>query len=191
MTTVCSPPRNRQEITYNFPHLGAKKFPSGVERRNIYEQKHSWTVWKSCIQRLRNESTSPEGYLQSTCKDHQQRFPSGTGCRKLCSCCHERMGSGAWRYPFHPLVPADDRHHRWEAWQFSLSDRCRRSNHGIFRKRTRKRWAGRVQLPVRRFTRYLRSPRLYRMGSYLFRIHQGTYTLYPNCLLFLQRRGTR
>lgn len=33
--------------------------------------------------------------------------------------------------------------------------------------------------------------RLYRMGSYLFRIHQGTYALYPNCLLFLQRRGTR
>ena len=51
--------------------------------------------------------------------------------------------------------------------------------------------AGRRQPPVRRLTRHLRSPRIDRMGSYLFRIHQGTYTLYPNCLLFLQRRGTR
>ena len=78
-----------------------------------------------------------------------------------------------------------------EARQLPRSRRRRPRHHELLRQGAHPGRARRLQLPVRRPSRHLRSPRLHGMGPHLLRVHQGRGAVHPHRVLQLHRRGAR
>ena len=117
------------------------------------------------LQRLGAAGPAAEGGLPGAAR-HGDQGPLARdvhgGCRGLGA---QGLGGRARRVALHPLVPADDRHHRREARLVLRADRRRRLDGRVQRQGAGQGRARRVELPVGRHAQHLRGPRLHRLGS--------------------------